>query len=631
VAVVSCVVLTVALAPIAYHVMFSLFQSYDDEGSVLIPLKEYLAGGNLYDQVYWGYGPLSPEVWGSLFSLFGIGVTHDSGRFVVIVIWLATSGLVAASTYRATQSVLLGITSQLLTFRILTTLTYEPMHPGGLIVLLLAVIVAVAFLALPRHTRLAMALLGALLASLTLVKVNVGGFAILSAALALVATYPALASRRVIRLPVEAVFVATPALLMARNFSEAWVEIFAAHVTIAALAVVLALRTLPPDPDRRLVQLRPLLIGFAAAAVIELSGAVVTGSSPAGIFRAIITDPLQFPDTFSVQFNFPSAILIFDLVALAGCILYWQRRKSNKVQSPAWRTGFALVSIATGVLLGLTAAGFIFPNANANSSGRAELAMLGLAWIALIRRPGVRDPTPGLPIRLLVPIAVLQALHAYPVAGSQIGFAAFLLLPVGAICIANGLAELRQAVPRPAAPALRLTALALLVTIAAWTTKDVLIDGGRGARRTYAAQVPLKLPGAERIHLPSTQGWVLRHVTRELNKHCRTYFGIPGLDSFYLWARQDPPTPLNTGDWMYLWDSDRQRRALKDIRRQTGLCLLRNNVIASFYSRAGPIPNRPLYSWLTRPTFKRVARIGDYEVLVRRHRGGDKRVSAEPR
>ena len=57
----------------------------------------------------------------------------------------------------------------------------EPMHPGGLISLLLVLILAAACLVRDRVSVYPAAVLGGLLAALTLTKINVGAFAVIAA------------------------------------------------------------------------------------------------------------------------------------------------------------------------------------------------------------------------------------------------------------------------------------------------------------------------------------------------------------------------------------------------------------------------------------------------------------------
>ena len=68
---------------------------------------------------------------------------------------------------------------------------------------------------------------------------------------------------------------------------------------------------------------------------------------------------------------------------------------------------------------------------------------LPLVWTA------VATATPGRAIgrHLLVLMAVLQSLHAYPIAGSQMSWATFLLLPVGATALADAVAWIQERRP----------------------------------------------------------------------------------------------------------------------------------------------------------------------------------------
>ena len=51
------VVLAAALAIAGYWLLFTTFMVYDDEGYVLLSLKNFAAHGALYDKVYTQYGP----------------------------------------------------------------------------------------------------------------------------------------------------------------------------------------------------------------------------------------------------------------------------------------------------------------------------------------------------------------------------------------------------------------------------------------------------------------------------------------------------------------------------------------------------------------------------------------------
>jgi hypothetical protein len=56
------------------------FRWVDDEGFMLMTIREYVSGRPLYDGMYTEYGPFFYATIGGLFSLFGWKVTHDAGR-----------------------------------------------------------------------------------------------------------------------------------------------------------------------------------------------------------------------------------------------------------------------------------------------------------------------------------------------------------------------------------------------------------------------------------------------------------------------------------------------------------------------------------------------------------------------
>ena len=220
VAILGFAVVTALTALLAHPRMFTGFTAYDDEGYMLTALKSFVAGKHLYDQVFTQYGPFYYELWGGIFSLFGITVTHDAGRNVVTVVWVLSSLLFGLGILRITRSIVLGLGTQILAFNALYVLTNEPMHPVGLVALLLATIVAIATFVGDGGSRWALALLGAAVAALVLTKINVGFFALVSVALACAVSYEALWGRRWPRLLIEAAFIAIPILLMAGKFHE---------------------------------------------------------------------------------------------------------------------------------------------------------------------------------------------------------------------------------------------------------------------------------------------------------------------------------------------------------------------------------------------------------------------------
>jgi hypothetical protein len=491
-------------------------------------------------------------------------------------------------------------------------LTNEPMHPGGIICLLLAAIVVIASLARARTSPYAMAALGAAVAALLLVKINLGAFAVTSVALACVVSYPLVGRWRLLRPLVELGFIAIPFLLMLSKFGEGWARHYALHVALAAFAVVVVLRA--REVQRRPAEELPWLLGgFLVLAAVVCVAIVGAGTSLHGLYEGIIGQPLRQADAFTIPLELSRRGYAIDLIGVGAACAYWYARRRGGDPGAAWIALTSVFAIGVGLEMVLSVGGKALPW-DVNNLAYYQLSMLCFVWVALMAPPPGSSPETAF-ARLLVPLlAVLQALHAFPVAGSQTMWSAFLLIPVGAICVANGVRGLAAVVPdhldrRALAGAGALAALVLLWFIANATLREPLDS----ARAGYDGGVSLGLPGSERVHLNEEEVASYRSVTKAIVDNCPATVMLPGMDSFYIWAEQEPPSYTATG-WETLFDEAHQRRVIEDTRDIRGLCLLRNRAIAAGWGEA---PG-PLVSYLERPDFKLIYQYGDYELLQRR-------------
>ncbi len=615
VAVVAFAAGTVVTCLIAHPRIFTGFASYDDEGYMLTALKGFVNHGHLYDRVFTQYGPFYYEAWGAVFSIFGIPVTHDGGRAVTLVAWVLSSLLVGFASWRITSSILLGLGTQILVFGALVTLVNEPMHPGGIICLLLATIVTISCFVRDRVSPYAMAVLGGAVAALVLVKINVGSFALASLLLACVVSYPVLGSRRWLRPAVEVGFVALPVVLMLGKFGESWVRQYAAHVALAALAAVVVLRA--RERERRPAEeLGWLLGGFAALAVVVCLAIVAAGTSPGSLVDGVIRQPLRQAGAFTLPLELPKRFYSLDLIALGGAFAYsYVTRKRRGSPTGAWLATTSLLSIVVGLAMAQSVAGKSLPFDLTALLGN-PLSMLAFCWVALIA------PSPGAPpalafARLLLPLlAVLQALHAYPVAGSQTLWSSFLLIPVGAICVAEGARGLHAAL---AAGAERraLVALAGIGAVALiWSVGNAALrEPLQEARVAYDGSASLGLPGSERVHVGQPEAELYGEISAAIERDCPAFVMLPGMDSFYLWTEQEPPTGYNATGWPTLFDEEHQRRVIADTRSIAGLCLLENVPLVEYWT-GGTAPSGPLVRYLHRG-FRLIASFGDYRLLKR--------------
>src|SRR5262249_51896694 len=183
------------------------------ERVLFISLRLFRAGLRLYGDVFTQYGPFYYELWGGLLGLIGQPVSIDGGRLIVVTLWAATALLCGAAVYRFTRSLGSSVIAQVVTAWVLNHLATEPMHPGSLLVFLVAAsMLAATFLDL--RPRVAAGVMGALAGGALMTKVNVGGFLVLGAMLAAVATMPVLGGRPLLRPAFLALIVASPFLVM---------------------------------------------------------------------------------------------------------------------------------------------------------------------------------------------------------------------------------------------------------------------------------------------------------------------------------------------------------------------------------------------------------------------------------
>ncbi len=570
-------VATTAVATyLGYLRMFTGFQNYDDEGFMLVALRSFISGHALYDKIFVPYGPFFFEFFG-LVGALGVPFDNDSGRLVTLITF-ATAAL-----------------------------TGEPMHPGGLVLLLILGIAAVALLGAGRWSGpWPFVVVGALAGAAILTKINVGGLAAISVAFACVLTFPALARRWPIRLIAAGGFVVVPFLLMKADLDLVLAQRFALHIGLCALALVVVTSTSRPDPDRRLSELVWLLAGGAGLAVVVLAIALVRGSSPNDLLNGIVLYPLNQRTAYEALLALPSTTIAWDALGLAGALLWTLYRLLARRPEVAIEGGVRVVAglvIWVTVLSGLRIPGLF----QLTSLNQPLLLPVALAWVVAAPR-GRAGGFERLDFaRALVgSLAILQALQAFPVAGSQTAWGALPLVPVGAICIGDGLLQLGLTRIR-----LQLAAGLVFLTFAAGWLPTTWKD----SRAAYASGLPLGLPGASLVRVPADQATPLRQVTQSIRDNCDTFISIPGLDSFYIFGQLQPPIPLPT---RYMWlidDVPHQQALVEASKRINRLCVVENDFLIGSWSQ-GREHNGPLVTYV-HDGFVPAYTFEHYSILVR--------------
>jgi hypothetical protein len=221
-------------------------------------------------------------------------------------------------------------------------------------------------------------------------------------------------------------------------------------------------------------------------------------------------------------------------------------------------------------------------------------------------------PATRLALRFLVPIAILQMLHACPAAGAQRWWATVMIFVPCSIALGTAAREL------PAwtslAPAARRVGVGALCVVVVF----LLGLWPYGAWRTYLRETPLDLPGTRLVRLD--RGFVseLRDLTHAVKQHCDTLYSAPGFDSLYVFTGLEPPTG-QLRNWPGAHSRSQQKQIADDLARAedagTRVCIVRdtNRIkewVRSSYGRG------PLGAALA-PYRRQVAKVANFTVSIK--------------
>lgn len=597
--------LTVVLAVAGYRLLFTTFMLYDDEGYVLISLQNFSRHGGLYDQVYTQYGPF-PFLWyDALHRLGGFAFTNTSGRWITLLNWVGTAGVCAALVARATRSATLAGLTLAATFIYLWVMIREPVHPGSLITLLVAVATwASAEAWAAQRIRRFAAIAGIAGAILLLTKINVGLFFLTAAAAWLALNHARAATARTLTWLIALGCAGLPFVLMHALLAAQWVRIFALVFSAASLAVLLT----TPTVAQRMVRWRDglMFLGGVAGTVAVLAGlTVVRGTSWRGLVEGVLLEPIKHPGVYSFAMYWQPGTA---WVAVASLVVAAIAAHTRAWEQPRVRLGIAgcrLLVITVLLLVPL-------------HLWQQSLAVWGLSygislvWLFVVPLQPA-SPRPGVRAWIAL-VLIFQALHAYPVAGSQLNWGTFLWVPLLVLGGHDALPVLGSLLPRLGRWPARVGAAAVaLITLQA--TREVT----RVAGYRYAAGPRLGLPGAENVRVANDVTYPLRIITENLRAHAAQLFSLPGVYSTNLWTGLPTPTLANATHWFSLLSARQQQEIIDRLAGDPRAVVLVQRVLLDHLTRTGFPPHGPLYAWL-KEHFVTALSFGGYEIWVPRNR-----------
>jgi hypothetical protein len=590
---------------IGHGLLFTAFMLYDDEGYVLLTLRNQIAHGGLYDQVYSQYGPFFYAALGGISRVLQFEWNNTTGRWFTLFNWLASSGLCGLLVWRIHRlwpAVLLTIVS---VFSLLWIMIQEPVHPGGLIVLLVSLVAVVGSELLRRGSlRWFAIIVGAIGACVALVKINAGAFLLISGGLFLLAGQ----SGRLRNLGLAiALLVATalPFALMRHLIDQTWVPTFAAMGSVSAISATLV----ASQSSRRLITPVHLVWFVGAATVATLLVSIWTleqGTSFAGQLEGIVLGPIRHPGVYSFGMRWRPGVVPAALVGLCLTLAWTVRPRSQAILN---------IIACIRLLAVIVAAMALLPGFKASQAVLAlcyGVPMAGLFALPLRRSSDESESNVRAWLALLL---VLQALQAYPIAGSQLNWGTFLWIPLLVLGVIDALlfcGETWRPLYRRLG-GLAGTAIACILAI----IQIHQLTGTVQNRTTNG--VSLGLPGAETLVLPAPIASTLQIMTTNARLHSDMLFSLPGTFSFNGWSGCPAPTLRNVTHWFSLLSEPEQQDIINTMSADPRSAFILQRTLISFLKENGFPVRGPLVAYM-RNNYHESLSVDGYSFWVRNGR-----------
>jgi hypothetical protein len=595
----------------AYYRMVAGFSSYDDEGTLMMSVKQYLGGATLYKEVFSIYGPVYYFYNWLIRTISGTSVDHNATRTTSAVVWVLCSLMCAWIVYQLTESLPVAAVAQFLAFRTLYFFHNEPGHPQELcMLLLLCFAVSGVPAARSEYRWLSMVLVGMLAAALVLIKVNVGIFVILAAALSIVFQMPSNGLVRAGRYAVSGVVLILPTVLMRVHLHDFAIQGYYGVVTVSIAALLVGLSS----GKAHLLSARDMWItvaSFVTTAAVALLIIWLQGTPFSDILRLVVlqnvktnvSQPFWYYPLFVTRLWIAWAFAgLFAVVAVRAAAT--KGRRQNGLLAIV-KVMFGVVTLGLGLTQSPKLVGFATP----------------FCWLLLF--PRLEEETSLFPRMLLCATTVLQTLYAYPIAGSQGLFVQVLLIVVGAVSCGD---FLRMRTIQLRLEALRLapraaTAVVLLMVALCYAHTISL------ARRRYLSMTSLALPGAERIRVPAEQAKTYQWLVRNLREYCDGFVSYPEVPSLHLWSDipspgplHESPGPLNLDAWVLILGPAQQEIIARDFARFSSPCVVYIPKLVTFWNKgAQDWSTLPLVKYIQQ-NFKTAGETNGYYFLFRNDR-----------
>ena len=518
----------------AFTETFGKFQSYDDEGRLMISVQGILEGNALYDRVATHYGPVYYFYEWTLHKLAAIPLTNDTTAALCVAHWILGAAIFGLAGWRMTRSAPLAAFVFMQAVVHLEPLANEPGHPQEVVVLLLSVACLAAAGGLER--RQALPLLAAIGTALLFTKTNVGGFFGMALALSMLCCT---SGGRVVRFGVWSLILMSgtlPLLLMRPHYDEAWARYYSLQSALSILAVGFVANVYV---TRRAIHLRDW--GGAATASAVVSGAILlillaTGSTQTAIWESLVSGASEIGRIFYTPLGI-SQWFWLTWCALVVAVLFAGLRIKRCEEF------MLLPRSLIKAFYGAMGSWFLVFDPVAQLG-----ALLPWAWLVMV---GTGKKEHDLFPRVFLSfLAVWQGLQAYPVAGTQVSIGTSLGVLVFSLCLWDALkvvaatSLLRRPVEKAVSVGggrlVQLGALLALLEIFSMKWCEPIRHW-----RAYEANEPIGLSGCQYRRIDPGAAAQYRKLAEVLERSSDTFIILPGLNSMYFWTTTKPPTYFN--------------------------------------------------------------------------------------
>lgn len=559
--------------PTAFFQVFSSF--YDDEGYLMITVKQFVEGRVLYDEIYTQYGAAYYFYKWLIHGLLNLPVTHNITRLTTLFVWVLTSFLCGIFALRLTRSAVGGAAAYILTFLILFRMTDEPGHPQELCGLIL--IVSLLLLTgknSGKSFNVRLGLLGATVALLLLTKINLGIFLGLALAISFLSLSPKNHIRHYALIVLTLLSALLPFVLFRNIFYLAWLKLgylVAVGLSATLITSLFKINITLLDLKHYLITLIGFCLTiFGIVLIVYLQGSTIEAFLN-GIFFQHLTFGDKFPKAPPIhRFAFWWAIFAFLSVA---AFLYFQKKMPDSTIKFV-----ALLKFLFGMSVILSSFFnfhyFHFPNI---------FLVLNFAtpflWILLLNL-NLREAAEQtvFPRIALVLVAILQPLQIYPIAGTQMNFGVFLMLIIAVVCLFDAAGELKIAFPKTFSGRHLPTTFAVGLIL--------LLTGYAGYRilyiyKVYQSNIPLSFSATEFVRLPEQEVAFYNFLVENIKNNCDDFITLPGKNSLYFWTRIEPPTTYNTTASLALLSEKQQQAIVRKMQSSPRGCLVSTNTYIS--------------------------------------------------